>query len=225
MSQDAALLAAMDRNLIPPTLRFYGWSAPAVSLGRHQDRSDINEAACRDAGIEIVRRVTGGRAVLHYQELTYALVAPLAFTPFSRGLISSYRCLNHIFYNVLMKLGATAQEAGPQRRDSAVTANCFAEPAAWELIFQGKKVIGSAQRRTARALLQHGSILIAFDAELNARIFSRGAAEEVERLAQKYNRHISGLDRLLGYSPDPIVLAHEIKAEMEREFKIRCIPG
>lgn len=140
-------------------LRVYTWSRPTLSLGMHE-RSRLDPAAVAAAGVDVVRRPTGGRALLHHREVTYSVTAP------SQGssLSESYRAINAILLAALSRLGVHATEAerrGPAMRPDG--AACFAEPNVGELVLDGRKLVGSAQRRDEQALLQHGSILLADD--------------------------------------------------------------
>ena len=161
MAYDEALLrrAAATGEAV---LRVYGWSGPALSLGRNQPaRDDYDEGAMRDRGISVVRRLTGGRAVLHHREVTYSVTAPDAFGGTRR---ESYRRINDLLVRGLHALGADASIAAPSRRSPAPsTAPCFEEPTAGELVLGSRKLVGSAQYREGGAILQHGSILIEDD--------------------------------------------------------------
>jgi len=146
-------------------LRVYGWSRPTISLGRNQSargRYDLDEIARR--GLDIVRRPTGGRAILHHREITYSVTAPVAD---AGDLRTSYERINRILIHALATLGVQAEAAAPAARASGPgMAPCFDEPAAGELTVAGRKLAGSAQWRTDGALLQHGSILLADDQSL-----------------------------------------------------------
>jgi lipoate-protein ligase A len=162
MAVDEALLASAAKGA-PPTLRLYAWSGPWLSLGHAQRFDDAALAACRRAGVEVVRRVTGGRAVLHGADLTYAVTAPESALP--AGLDASYRVLSDALLAALRELGVDAERAaaGPVALADAHGFDCFAEAANDELCVGGRKLAGNAQRRAGGALLQHGSIRLAAD--------------------------------------------------------------
>lgn len=159
MAVDAALLADA-RCSGAATLRVYGWARPTLSLGRHERaRGRFDAAALEAQGVEVVRRPTGGRALLHHREVTYSVTAP-ATLPMS----ASYAAINALLLDALRALGVAAAPAAPARRPLRPEgAACFAEPAAGELVVDGAKLVGSAQLREEGALLQHGSILLADD--------------------------------------------------------------
>jgi lipoate-protein ligase A len=144
------------------TLRVYSWSVPTISLGRNQTargRYDLDRI--RERGLEVVRRPTGGRAILHHREVTYSVTAP---TVSAGELGESYRRINRLLLEALRGLGVDATLAAPATRAIAPGMSpCFDEPAAGELVVGDRKLAGSAQWRMDGALLQHGSILVADD--------------------------------------------------------------
>ena len=148
-------------------MRVYGWRAPVLSLGRHQRASGLYDVdAARDRGISFVRRPTGGRAVLHWREITYCVAAP---TDAMGSLSQSYRTINEVLVDALRQMGVNATIAAPVGRPPSPTPGaCFEEPVAGEIVAAGRKLVGSAQWRgeSDRALLQHGSILIDDDQTL-----------------------------------------------------------
>ncbi len=150
-------------------LRIYGWSPPCVSVGRHQAMEEACDvAACRAEGWDIVRRPTGGRAVLHAaDEVTYAVMLPLAHAP--AGVLQAYAWLAEGLLAAYRRLGLDAELAAG-RHLAERTGACFDAPAAHEIICGGRKIAGSAQVRRAGYLLQHGSLPVSFDADLHARL-------------------------------------------------------
>ena len=191
MACDSALLAAAEIPGFPPTLRLFAWDPPAVSLGHHQvDLTTDEMAMLRARGVDRVRRPTGGRAVFHGgpdRELTYSVVAPLGDVALGHGLAASCRGIHRAIAAGLSALGA---EATLVARPSAGALNrgvrscgggrairptsrraCFDAAVAWEIEAGGKKLVGSAQRRSRRALLQHGSIPLDGDQSLLAELW------------------------------------------------------
>jgi lipoate-protein ligase A len=159
MAVDQAIAVACAAGDSPPTLRFYQWHPPAVSLGRHQPLADINLAACRMYGYDVVRRSTGGRAILHTDELTYSVAAPSAEPRVSGGVMDAYLRLSNALVAGLQMLGlAVDKAAGDARAGADVSAACFEVPSAYEITASGRKLLGSAQSRRARYMLQHGSL-------------------------------------------------------------------
>ncbi|MDJ0852875.1 MAG: octanoyltransferase [Myxococcota bacterium] len=163
MGVDEALLASASRGG-PPTLRLYTWSGPWLSLGYAQRLAPATTEACRAAGVGVVRRATGGGAVLHGADLTYAVAAPEALLP--GGLQGSYARLSRGLERALGRLGiaVTAGDPPPEATE-ARPFDCFAVAAAHELCVGGRKLVGSAQRRGQGAVLQHGSLRLRPDPE------------------------------------------------------------
>jgi lipoate-protein ligase A len=159
MAVDEAISRAVAEGEAPATLRFYAWAPPCVSLGRHQSLTALDTARCRALGYEIVRRPTGGRAILHTDEFTYSVIAP-ADEPAVQGLVlDSYLRLSRGLVAGLAKLGIAAEPApGTNRAGPNASAACFEVPSAYELVAGGKKLLGSAQNRRAKVVLQHGSL-------------------------------------------------------------------
>lgn len=161
MAVDEALLGCYPR-FRQPTLRLYAWEKPTLSLGRFQALEAVQLGACAAAGIDVVRRPTGGRAVLHHREVTYGVVAGLELFP--PGVIASYRRLSDALVGALQRLGLAPQLQRKQARADAEV--CFETPSFAELTLGGKKVCGSAQTRSKDALLQHGSLPLHFPWDL-----------------------------------------------------------
>ena len=142
-----------------PILRTYGWSPPAVSLGFGQrPREAVDAARCRDLGIDVVRRPTGGRAVLHWNEITYSFHCAEGEGPAAHALPEACRILGECLAEGLRR-GGVQVELAPGGRPGGRHGACFASASRWELTHGGRKLVGSAQRRTRGALLQHGSLL------------------------------------------------------------------
>ena len=162
MAADASLLETVQAGG-PSTLRLYRWTEPTLSFGRNQPargRYDTERAA--DRGIAFVRRPTGGQAVLHDDELTYSVAAPVELLGKPR---TAYRRINQALVAGLRELGLDAAVAGDGAGPSGGAghdwaAACFRSPAPGEVVVRGLKVVGSAQRYERGAILQHGSILV-----------------------------------------------------------------
>ncbi len=141
-----------------PTLRFYKWDPPCLSLGYFQKSREIDLEACAEKGIEVVRRPTGGRAVLHKNELTYSVILPLSILP--GKLLETYRIISSALTAGLQELGIKARLTPASKQLPTSSAACFDVSSSYEINWEGKKLIGSAQTRRDSALLQHGSIPI-----------------------------------------------------------------
>ena len=154
-----------------PTLRVYGWKPAAVSIGYNQDiENEINVDYCRKNNIEIVRRITGGKAVFHDKEITYSFILPedANLVPFEVN--ESYRIIANALVIALKKIGIDADiKKAP---DKIKTPICFNSSNWYEILANGRKISGSAQRRFNGKILQHGPILIDFDYNKNSSIFN-----------------------------------------------------
>lgn len=168
MAVDAGLLDDLEAGRSGPVFRLYTWVPPAVSIGYHQDPArELDLEAVRARGFDVVRRPTGGRALLHADELTYAVAARQDDDAFGGSLLDSHARISRVFLEALRLLGVAAALAGPagagaeeeRPRAAGVAAPCFAAPTRTELVVRGRKILGSAQRRGRTAFLQHGSLL------------------------------------------------------------------
>ncbi|MDH4122232.1 MAG: lipoate--protein ligase family protein [Deltaproteobacteria bacterium] len=171
MARDAWLLAEAER-LGRPLLRLYGWERPTLSLGRAQRlERELNLEVLAQDHIPLVRRMTGGRAVLHGHDITYALAAPEGTYG---GLMDCYRLTAGALLAWLKALGvpASSQPFTRAEQTGGANANCFAAPSACEIVVHGKKLAGSAQRRRAGAWLQHGSIPLRVNTSQMAALFT-----------------------------------------------------
>ncbi len=162
MEKDLELMEEVATGECPPTLRLYRWNPPAVSLGYFQDENEVVDMkACRDAGIDVVRRPTGGRAVLHDQELTYSIIVPEVHPFINKGgVIDAYRSISRgivTAFNLLDIVAVLTPEE--HNRAGLAPGSCFDSSTAYEIQVDGKKVVGSAQLRRDGIVLQHGSIL------------------------------------------------------------------
>jgi lipoate-protein ligase A len=236
MAVDEALLEAARRDEAPPTFRLYAWSRPTLSLGRHQDPVDAIDHEYRRAhGIDLVRRPTGGRAVLHDCEVTYSIVLPAGLAR-GAGVGEVYCTLSAALLGGLQEeLGVQVFRVPAQRVDSGVqddstrtpehlnTASCFASAAGGDGVVEGGKLVGSAQARRAGAALQHGSVLLdvcpadwlGLFGELGQELpLSRllGAAPEEAMVRSALRR---GLEQALGavWAPGRLTGAEEMEAE------------
>ena len=184
MAVDEAILRAYAQGLCPPTLRFYTWDPPAVSCGRFQAiEREIDLEACRAAGVAVVRRPTGGRAVLHEGDLTYAVIAGEE-DGLPPGVLPAYLHLSKGLQRGLLRLGVSAGLHTPRGKAPDRNPACFASPSWYELTVAGRKVAGSAQRREGAAILQHGSIVISLAADKFVSLlrFSRPGSETAKHL-------------------------------------------
>lgn len=186
MAVDEELLARAQAGNAMPVLRFYGWTPPAVSLGRFQKiENAVNADACRRLGFDIVRRITGGRAVLHHRELTYSIISRTDNPLFPPDVLGTYKIIAAGLLDGLKNLGIHADMVSRSGRHAALVKkgtkdpSCFSSPSWYEILVHGKKIVGSAQRRVTGAFLQHGSVLIGYDPLREAEVIPGSGAIEV----------------------------------------------
>ncbi len=164
MALDQAVAEACAAGASPPTLRFYRWEPPAVSLGRHQPLAEVDLDAAQARGYDVVRRPTGGRAILHTDELTYSVAASADEPRVEGSIMDAYLRLSNALLAGLHSLGLAADKApGSVRAGPDVSAACFEVPSAYEITASGRKLLGSAQSRRAGYVLQHGSLPLTGD--------------------------------------------------------------
>ena len=223
MALDEALLEnCREGNLPPgafPVLRVYTWDVPTLSLGRFQDAvRAVDQGFCREHGIPVVRRPTGGAAVLHDREVTYCLVGPTREPPFTGSLLESYRRIASGIAAGLSLLGAEPDAGAiaqglPRRLHPE---QCFARASSYEITFEGRKVVGSAQVRRRGASLQHGSILL----DANPELFDKATGgREGER------RGWTTLRLLLGRKPAFEEVALALARGLGEVFQARWVVG
>jgi lipoate-protein ligase A len=222
MARDAAILDAVAEGESPPTLRLYGWDPPCLSLGRHQGIEVADLDFCRTQKIDVVRRPTGGRALLHHLELTYSVVAPLGIDPLPRGLQDSYRSICGVLVRAMHSLGVDAELTGgevnlhlPGPRSSVP---CFEAPAGGEVVVEGRKLIGSAMRTHAGTILQHGAIVLDWDGRLQAG--SMGLSDD-----STLRPHITTLHEQLDQDVERTMLEASLIEAFSTEFEVRFEPA
>ncbi len=164
MAVDQAIAEACAAGESLPTVRFYCWKPPAVSLGRLQPLADIDVTTVAALGYEIVRRPTGGRAILHTDEFTYSVAAAMSHPLVRGGVMDAYLRISNALLAGLRQVGVHAEKApGDVRVGADVSAVCFEVPSAYEITIGSRKLMGSAQSRRAGYVLQHGSLPLVGD--------------------------------------------------------------
>lgn len=165
MAVDEAILQAVAARSIAPTLRLYAWEPACLSLGRAQSYADVDPGRLAERGWDLVRRTTGGRAILHQNELTYAVIAPEDHPLMRGGVLESYRRISEALVRGLEQLAIVVAVQGSESLSEEARANpiCFEVPSAYEITIQGRKIVGSAQVRKRKTVLQHGSLPLTGD--------------------------------------------------------------
>jgi lipoate-protein ligase A len=221
MAIDAALLEEVEGSPDPKTIvRFYRWQRPTVSLGRNQ-RVDtaVDELFCAEHGVDIVHRPTGGRAVLHDDELTYA-VASNDSSCFGDTIYANYKSVSEALCAAFNRVGVPATLA-PETRRAAAPAGvasssdvpCFMSVSRYELTVHGRKIVGSAQRRLRRSFLQHGSMPLSCDREKLARVTRMSDSGPLYA-------EMAGLQEFLGARPSFADLTSALVGSFQDRFGI-----
>jgi lipoyl(octanoyl) transferase len=223
MAVDEAILIQYLDNPVPPTLRFYGWEIPTLSLGYFQEAGrEVNMPDLKKRGFGFVRRCTGGRAVLHHRELTYSIIGGEK-DGFPNSLAEVYLFISKALADTFRRFGVTAQLHSTGLSGNPGTGACFATPSWYEILVDNRKLVGSAQFRLKNSFLQHGSILVDFSAAdlvsvLN--LHQKSPAEAIADLEKKVTSFTQ-----LGIIIQPEELSHAIKAGFERVYGIECKAG
>ena len=171
MQIDSDLLDyAIENNLAYPIFRLYGWSPACISLGRNQDDSFIDKQFLKDTGIDLVRRLTGGRALLHDNEITYSFICPASYLKNGENVTKSYIEISQILIDKFKKIGIQLDFGGEKKVNTKFD-YCMLISTGADLCCNGKKLIGSAQCRKNSYILQHGSILYDYNKNLLEKIF------------------------------------------------------
>jgi len=239
MALDEAIALSVRKDDAPPTLRFYGWDRPSLSLGCFQKSADLDLAYCRRNSIPVVRRPTGGRAILHGDELTYSFSVRTDQAPFAKGLLESYRSISIAFSLAFRKIGliVASKKQKEKGRVLARSPLCFQSSSYGEILIAGRKIVGSAQKRWKDGLLQQGSIPYAYDTETMRRVFDlEGSLQDHDGMAAlRYvmpdfdearlkNTIIAAFGEVFGISlpashpsPDESRLARELEGQKYRQ--------
>lgn len=219
MAVDEAIFRETLRNRKPPTLRFFGWRPAAVSIGYFQDaQNEIHTDGCRRAGVDLVRRITGGKAVYHQDEVTYSLAAGSAERRFPDDIVRTYEIISSCLARGLSELGVRANLAETGRKAGRAPC-CFSEPAGRELLVDGRKICGSAQIRSHGGFLQHGSLLMTFDPAQTAALIH--SAEPPDELRSR----VVGLNELVSPFVSPETLCAALLAGFCSGLCVDFAPG
>jgi len=199
MAIDEAIMSCYSEVKRIPTLRIYGWNPPTVSLGYFQNiKKALNLEDCKKLGIDVVRRLTGGRAVLHQHEITYSIIIGEDYPDIPQSVVESYKFLCRGLIEGLKLAGANvSMECGKKNLRGESTQACFDSPSTYEIVYEGKKLVGSAQVRKNGVILQHGSILVDIDINKNIAILGRNEKEK-QLLEQILGNRTATLKQILG---------------------------
>jgi len=198
MGIDQALLQLYARGESPPTLRFYQWNPPGISIGRLQRKLGFDAGACKHLGFDLVRRPTGGRAVLHQNDLTYSIITGIQ-EGIPINLTATYRLLCEGLLAGFRLLGIEAELGqGKSQRDQPDV--CFLRSLIGDIVYQGKKFVGSAQTWSGSSLLQHGSILLEPQTATWAKLLG-GDKGTKQTHCEDLKKRMTSLSEILGHVP------------------------
>jgi len=218
MALDRAIQVRRQQGSAPPTLRLYRWSRPTVTLGRFQRVEGVDASFCQANGIDIVRRFTGGRGVLHDDEVTYSVIAAVD-DGVPSGVARSYRHLCAALAEAYAALGARA-ELTERDRGHRGTEACYLQTTRADLSSGDAKLSGSAQVWLGETVMQHGSFVMTRDVASEARVF-RLDPVQARRLAD----HTTTLEALLGRRPGHDEIIDAVKRGFERSLGITLVGG
>jgi lipoate-protein ligase A len=226
MAADEAILEQMGGGSSSPTLRLYAWEPACLSLGRAQPFSDVDTKRLGSHGWEVVRRLTGGRAILHTDELTYSVIAPQDEPRVAGSILESYNRLAGALMRAVHDLGLPV-EMKEGKADPGGTTNpvCFEVPSTYEITVHGKKLIGSAQARRKEGVLQHGSLPLHGDLSriVQALVFQDEPAREqaAARLMERATTVESILKRVVDWETAAETFVHAFEAELGIKLESR----
>lgn len=227
MAIDVAVAEAVAAGLQLPTLRLYGWNPFCLSLGYGQRVGDADRRALRERGWDLLRRPTGGKAILHGDELTYSLCLPLDHRLARGDVISSYRRLSGGLLRALERLGLSAaakpKDTGASQADAGPV--CFEMPSHYEITVAGKKLIGSAQMRRQGTLLQHGTLPLRGDVARICDVLTYESEEARALGRQSLRQRATTLAQATGRELAWSEVATALAGGCAREYELEALPG
>lgn len=224
MAVDESILDSIGRSDSLPTLRLYAWTPACLSLGVAQPFADVDTARLRARGWDVVRRITGGRAILHTDELTYSVIGPAENPILAGSVLESYSRLAKALLHAVQELGMLV-EMKEGKADESGKSNpvCFEVPSTYEITVDGKKLIGSAQARRKEGVLQHGSLPLVGDLTriTDALAFAdESAREEVStRLLARAATVESALSKVVAWDDAARAMVRAFEAALGIQFE------
>lgn len=236
MAIDEAILTEVSKGESPPTVRFYGWNPATLSIGYFQKAAhEIDLEQVKAEGLGFVRRPTGGRAVLHDQELTYSIIVPEDYPGIPSSVTEAYRVLSEgllqgfLHLELDAKMVQLATESDKNQYASIGSAACFDSPSWYELVVEGRKVAGSAQVRSQGVVLQHGSILLDLDADQLFRCLLFSNEKVADRMKSSFMKKavaINDLKRNLGREPVSLEqVEHAFRQGIAKGLEVKLSDG
>lgn len=209
MAIDRAVLVANSEGKVLPTVRFYGWLPPAISIGYFQSLAEeVDLDACKKLGVDYVRRITGGGAVFHDRELTYSIVIPESHLEISKNIMESYGRICGAVMKGLQNLGIESEYAPIN-----------------DIVTGGKKISGNAQTRKLGTVLQHGTVLMDVDVDKMFSLLKVPNEKIKDKLIADVKQRVTSIKHLLGKEVSFKEVAEAMKIGFEEEFHVELIEG
>lgn len=209
MAMDRAVLVANSEGKVPPTVRFYRWKPPAISIGYFQSlKEEVDLEACRLHGVDYVRRITGGGAVFHEHELTYSIVIPESHPGIPKNIMESYGRICGAIIKGLKHLGI---------KSAYVPIN--------DIVANGKKISGNAQTRKLKTVLQHGTVLIDVDVDKMFSVLKVPNEKIKDKLIADVKERVTSITHVLGTEITFDEVSQAMKQGFEEEFNVELVEG
>lgn len=224
MATDMAITQKVAAGNSPPTLRVYGWRPAAISLGHFQSENDIDLELCKQDGIDIVFRPTGGRAILHLNEITYSVSIPPSNKYYSSDINNVYRQISLCLVRSLKLLDIPVEferaKKSVKKFSNDLSSLCYATSIQYEIAINGKKLVGSAQRRIAGGVLQHGSILMGIEHLNITKYLKKGDDRSKDAIYQYMKENTISLDQVTSKKLDYNLLSLCLKDGFSQELNV-----
>jgi lipoate-protein ligase A len=209
MAIDKAILVVHSEGNVPPTVRFYGWSPPAISIGYFQSLTEeIDIQACERFGVDYVRRITGGGAVFHEKELTYSIVVAESHPAIPKNILKSYGKICGAVMKGLLQLGIESEYAPIN-----------------DIVTGGRKISGNAQTRKFETVLQHGTVLMDVDVDTMFSLLKVPNEKIKDKLIADVKQRVTSMKHILGKEIGFQEVARAMKIGFEEEFNVELIEG
>ncbi|PRO66697.1 lipoate--protein ligase family protein [Alkalicoccus urumqiensis] len=231
MAMDEKLMDWHREGVIPPVVRFYEWNPATLSLGYFQRvERDIDQEAVRREKVGFVRRPTGGRAVLHDDEITYSVIVSEEHPAMPQGVTEAYRVISQGLLDGFRDMGLDADFSVPRTEEEKAalrnprSAVCFDAPSWYEMVVEGRKIAGSAQTRQKGVILQHGSVIRTFNEEQLFDMFKFPSLKVRERMQKGFRNKATPLASLMSPLPEREVMKEAFRKGFESALNIRLLP-
>ena len=209
MAIDRAVLVSCSKGKVSPTVRFYTWKPPAISIGYFQSLAEeVDLDICKKLGVDYVRRITGGGAVFHDNELTYSIVIPESHYQIPKNIIESYGRICGAVMKGLKHLGIDSKYAPIN-----------------DIITNGKKISGNAQTRKAKTVLQHGTVLMDVDVDKMFSLLIVPNEKIKDKMIADVKQRVTSIKQILGRNINFEEAAKAMKLGFEEEFNVELIKG